>query len=115
MSWPWVSRRAYDLLADERDRALQMCDAIRMSHERLTEHMKRIDRVEHGLSEQPRTPKAVPDPMPDELKKYIDGYDNSSVRAELRREATNRYRGGTPWDVIRREIMQSEQQDRTAP
>ena len=105
-----LSARVEDLRSqlDERDR-------LREQNDRLLEHLARMDRVEHGVSEQPRPAKPALEPMPDDLKRYIDGYANSSQRGELRKQANKRYRDGTPWSVIRREVMQSELQDRTAP
>lgn len=115
MKWPFISRRAYDLLVEQRNLALQECDRLRQMHVKLTDHITRIDRIEHGVSEQPRPPKKELEEMPDKLKRYIDGYGNSSQRGELRRLAKKRYREGTPWDTIRREVMGAQEQDRVAP
>lgn len=51
MNLPWVGRTAYDLLLDERDR-------MRVQVDRLTEHVLRMERVERGLTEQPKEPRS---------------------------------------------------------
>src|SRR3989304_2331887 len=42
MHWPYVSRRAYDLLVDERDR-------LRARNDELTDHLVRLARTTNGL------------------------------------------------------------------
>ena len=98
LQWPWVSRRAYDVLLDERDR-------LRAVNDQLTEHLTRMHRVEHGVAETPRAPKAKVEEMPKSLDDYFNGLGNPSMAKQLRREATSLHRAGEPWTSIQGRIL----------
>jgi hypothetical protein len=98
MKWPLVSRRAYDLLLAERDRLAGWLD-------RELEHRGRLERVDMGLAELPRTEPEPAEPMPDELMAHIDGFADATIRAELVRHARAAYDGGRPWDQILEEMV----------
>ena len=94
MAWPWVSRLAYDLLLDERNR-------LRDKNDEADEHIRRITRKQEGLTESPREPKKKVEPIPIEIERIIMGFDNEQTRSDMRNHARiARHRDGTPWSVI---------------
>ena len=101
MNWPWTSRARLD-------DALEQIAHLRAQVVTLTDALTRINRREVGLPEVPRPPKAAPEPIPDELERYIRGFDDPSARHRLRREALIRRTQGTPWDQITRDAMRPE-------
>jgi hypothetical protein len=96
--WPWVSRAAFDVVVDERDR-------LRGQVEKLQEHVIRMDRVEHGTSEVPREPRPAMEPMPKELLEYCNSYGDARIRKTMRDAAFKQHRQGVPWSQIKLEIM----------
>jgi len=102
--WPWVSRRAYDVLVDERDR-------LRTQNDMLLDHVKRIDRTEHGLGELPRPQRPVVDPMPTELRKHIEGFADPRVRKTIRDQCYRRHASGVKWSVITKYVMSNDEQE----
>jgi len=91
--WPWVSRRAFDLVVAENDRLRTQVDG-------LIDHVKRIDRIEHGVGEVPRPARPTYDPMPKELVDHINGWQHPGVSRDLRNRAWARRRAGEPWAQI---------------
>jgi iron-sulfur cluster repair protein YtfE (RIC family) len=105
MKWPWVSRLAYEILRDERDR-------LREQNDGLMEHLKRVDRVEHGMTELPREPKRVLEPMPQELVEFINEHASPHIRREMRNQAFKRYHSkGESWAQIMRDVMPRKDDD----
>ena len=102
MKWPWVSRRAYDVLESERDRLREQNDA-------LFDHFKRMDRVEHKLGEAVRPPRPEPEPMPILVRNYIKGFANPQIQKTVEEQCKRRYRNGESWAKILKEIQQSEE------
>jgi len=87
-----VDREAFNLLVDERDRLVtQNAD--------LLNHVRRIDRVEHGLTEEERKKREVLDDMPYEMKRYISKY-RSPTREYQEKLAWDRRKKGEPWADI---------------
>lgn len=106
MNWPWVSRRAYDVVIDERDRLREQNDA-------LLDHIRRVDRIEHGVPELPRQPRPAFEPMPQELLHYINSYGDERFQKMQRDEAYKRHHKlGQPWSRIMAEVM-GEDEDGT--
>jgi len=100
--WPWVSRLAYEQVASERDR-------LRAQNDALIEHLKRIDRAEHGMPELPRQPRAAQEKMPIELLNHFKGYANQDMAKRFRDEAYERHlKHGEPWDVIAHDYMDED-------
>ncbi len=99
MRWPLVSRRAYDVLLDERDR-------LRAANDQLTEHLVRMHRVEHGVAETPRAPRPPVEEMPKSLVDYFDGLGNTAMARQLKREAANLHTRGESWPSIQGRILE---------
>lgn len=100
MKWPWVSRRAYDAVLEERDRLLQGQRDLREDLTTLRDHLMRVDRREHGMTETPRESKPDPGPIPKEIDEQIMGYLSSSTRNQMRRECRRLAREGKTWEQI---------------
>jgi len=99
MKWPLVSRRAYDLLMDERDRLREQVD-------KLLDHIKRTDRVEHGMGEVPRPQKPPLEPMPDILADYFAGFADRNIARDSRNAALRRHNRGEAWASIVVDLME---------
>jgi hypothetical protein len=125
MRWPWVSRRAYDQVVAERDRALEMiimetvskqahemlqaeCARIVEQNDRLIEHLTRMDRLEHGVTEEPRLPRKQIPPMPNEIRDYIKGFASDQVRREIQRTAYMEYREAGDWEGVLNKLRRQE-------
>ena len=96
-----MSRRAFDLVLDERDR-------LRAEVDELMAHVKRMDRVEHGLLELPYERPAPPEGMPTELQEYVDGWQDRNIRREVVRSIVQARQDGKEWDQIIREVTDPE-------
>lgn len=101
MKLPLVSRRAFDLLLDERDR-------LRAANDSLTDNLVRLQRASHGLREAPRVPKPKVDlTVPPEISELYAGFSTQAVKDEIERQAKEMRAGGTPWPEIRR-VLEAE-------
>ena len=98
MRWPWVSRRAYDAVVDQKDALLDQ-------NSKLIDHLSRKSRFEAGMSETPRPPPKVREPMPEVLRENIAGGADSSMRRMRRTELERRYSRGESWDVIVDDVL----------
>jgi len=95
MKWPLVSRRAFDIVLDERDR-------LRARNDELHDSMIRIQRVRHGMKEAPRPePKPVVVQIPAEVRKLYAGFSEVH-RRDLDRQCRQMATQGTPWTEIMR-------------
>lgn len=96
MKWPWVSRLAYDLLVDERDR-------LRAQNDDLLQTLKGIRRVGAGLKETPRKPKeqVQREPIPREIRELYLGFSSAGVSA-LDFQVDELRRNGHPWPEIKK-------------
>lgn len=92
MRWPWVSRRAYELLAE-------MLERERLRVDQLTDALIRLERKAAGLPERvpPTRPKREPEPMPSPLYDQIQGFANPSIRDFLMDQAFKERGRGRPW------------------
>ena len=85
MKWPLVSRRAYDFVVEQNDRLMQ--------------HVIRMDRVEHGLTElQPEKKKR--EPVPDGVMNLIGGFASPNTQTMMLNEAKKQHRDGWSWEKI---------------
>jgi hypothetical protein len=100
MKWPWVSRRAYDTVVEERN-------YLRDQMAWLLMHVQRMDRVEHGVPEAPRMPRPVLEPIPRSLLSFIDEFNSPSIRKEIRDRCFQRHARGEPWSVIEADTIAS--------
>ena len=107
LRWPWVSRLAFDAVSAERDRLLA-------ENARLLDHVTRMERADRGLSEVPRQPRPPMEPMPRDLAEHIAGYDNPTVRVELRRTCFRRARNES-WDAIKADVMPRKGEESPLP
>lgn len=105
--WPWVSRLAYDSVVDERDRLREQVAA-------LTDSLTRIRRHEAGLHETPRPERRKLEPMPDRLKKHIEGFFNPSLRKQTRDGLYRRHARGESWPSIMDEVIPKDDEDEEA-
>jgi hypothetical protein len=98
MKWPWVSRGAFEAVCGERDRLIEQ-------NGKLLDHVKRVDRAEHGLAEVPREPRKKIESMPDDLAEHLNAFADPSIRRAQRNEAYKRHLAGESWEAIKREAM----------
>ena len=109
MQWPWVSRTAYDLLIDERDR-------LRENNDQFQDLFTRVARKQEGLPEVPRKPKVVDtEPMPVEVREYLEAFGSTEMRNNLEEDISASRSQGTPWSEIMRMILASEDKEDVQP
>ena len=96
--WPWVSRRAYDLLS-------VMHEQVVAQNTMLIADLTRIRRFESGLTEVRRPERATLEPMPQELYEYIKGWGTEATRRVQRAQAYRRHQHGEKWDDIVADMM----------
>lgn len=98
LRWPWVSVGRLDELRAEiawhRDR-----------EEALIGHIVRLARRSNGMAETPRLERSPPEPMPEDLREYIEGFSTAPMRRDMLRRANAEHRQGKPWPAIRQEIL----------
>jgi len=104
MRWPWVSRLAYETVCAERDRLMAQNDTF-------VAHLTRMDRVDRGLSETARIPRAALVPMSPELRGYIDAFASPAIRKAMRDQAYRRHASGQSWETIFAAVKEEEDQD----
>lgn len=126
LQWPLISRRAFDLVIEERDQLQKQTvplqtfevvvaerDRIIKQNDELLEHLKRMDRVDHGVGEVPRKPRPELEPMPKELREYLDGFADPNLRREQKNTAYRQHARGTPWDDIIADVIPKEGEKET--
>jgi hypothetical protein len=95
-----VDREAFNLVIDERDR-------LRGQVDELMDHAKRIDRVEHGMTEEERKKRESLGKFPFELDLAFKGY-----RPEIRKLQTewawNQRKSGRSWEEIVEEVQTNQ-------
>jgi hypothetical protein len=99
MTWPWVSRRAYDEVCRQRDR-------MEAREAEIVDQLVRMSRVSQGMTEIKPTIKP-PDPMPDALTRLIGGFSSSGVQAQMTEQCLKQRRLGETWENIERFIRDS--------
>jgi|TARA_R110000744_G_scaffold111935_1_gene210127 anti-sigma-K factor RskA len=101
MRLPWVSRTAYELLLDERDRLRAKADAWE-------DHSRRVTRSQQGLTELPAGRKKAHEPLPSSLSRIISKFDSEHTRQGLRNSARlAHHREGKAWSEIQAELEHS--------
>jgi len=99
--WPWVSRTAYDLVIEERDR-------LRLQNDEWLDHARRVQRRKSGMTELPPQPREPQQPIPSSLTYVIDKYESEHVRQNLRNSARiAHHREGRAWSEIQAELESS--------
>jgi len=95
---PWVSRTAYELLLDERDR-------LRDKNDSWEDHIRRVERKDRGMTELPVERKEPVEAMPPALERVINKFSSEAIRLSLRNQARiARVRDGKPWSKIQAEL-----------
>jgi len=102
MKWPWISRRAFDIVVEQRDNLAEQ-------YEKLLDHITRMDRNEHGLTETPREPKKTLDAMPRVLVTYLQGFSSAPLRKQMETEMWAKRRTGVSWEQIQTHILKGEE------
>lgn len=101
MRWPWVSRVAYDLVVEERDRLMHKND-------NWEDHVRRTDRKDRGMTELPTKKKEPMEAIPASLEYVIGKFASESTRQLLRNQARiARVREGKTWSGIQAELEAS--------
>lgn len=108
MRLPWVSRLAYELVLDERNR-------LRAQNDSLVDALGRIGRAKSGL---PESVRPAPEPqaqrpveLPDSIEVLIQGFASEAIRDSLREQARMLYAAGNPWSSIEASIAISLDSD----
>lgn len=116
MRMPWVSRAFLEqeqrYAAELRERFDAAIDAmeeerdwLRGRIEYLEEMLERRNRFESGMPELPRQERPRLERMPDDLKKFINRYENPSLKRQMLTEALRRHSQGEGWETIRADVM----------
>ena len=103
--WPWVSRRAYDLAIERAERA-----EARVKE--LTDQIVRMARRARGMSEITPAGKERPaSPVPSEIERHIQAYEDPLIRSEIRRAIIRRLEAGeAPGEILKALRTEVEQQ-----
>ena len=102
MTWPWVSRRAYDLLIRDVER-------LSTQNGKLIDDLTRQRRVEAGMTETPRQEGKPLEPMPYEFQQHIKGWGGSGTQRMQRAQAYRRHHQGESWDEIMDDMMRVDE------
>ncbi|KKK96106.1 hypothetical protein LCGC14_2666110 [marine sediment metagenome] len=102
MSWPWVSRRAYDLL-------LHNVERLETQNDKLIEAATRQRRFEAGMTETPRPERKPLEPMPHELRQHIKGWGGSGTQRMQHSQAYRRHHQGESWVEIMADMMREDE------
>lgn len=98
--FPWVSRRAYDAVCDERDRQ-------RTLNEKLVAELVALARVRNGLPERARPQRRPAEPLPENIRDLINRWESPTSRREMTRQVLMLRRGGKPWETIEEILLRS--------
>lgn len=98
MRWPWTSVRRLDDLRSERD-------WLRTQVADLTDQLTRLRRREEGLPEEPLKPRVRTEPMPADVRQYLDGLYPENMRKAIRDQVLRAASRGDSWETIRGQIM----------
>ncbi len=104
MKFPWVSRRAYDLLFHQVER-------LETQNDKLVEDSTRQRRFEAGMTETPRPERKPTEPMPYELTQHIKGWGGADTQRMQRNQAYRRHHQGETWDDIMTDLMHKDEDE----
>ena len=103
MRLPWVSRTAFDLLMDERDR-------LRKQNDELLDSFTRVRRKEAGMPESHTHKRAIDEDLPPEVFEYIKGFESDVMQAAVEEDVRRARKNGTSWvEII--EILKNDIDD----
>ena len=100
MNWPLVSRRAFDMILDERDR-------LRAQNDELVDSLQRVTRFRTGMPELPRTPRPEaqrPVTIPPDIMAIIDGFGSEANKRNLEIQVRGMHSDGTPFAEIKKAL-----------
>lgn len=115
MSWPFVSRLAFEILEESRNREREVNAMLRNQVVDLTAKYHQLRLMHHSL---PDAPMPVPDPpKPDPVARAIAeaAGGNAELAASMRRQATVDAMSGKSADDIVRAIFQGVELDEGSP
>lgn len=107
----WVSRAAFEALETAHHRETQalreevawlrdqLVDTL-TSLDEAHEHLRRMDRVERNLPEQPRAPKPPDEPMPEKVQRVVMLFAEGSPRHALVSSIDKARQNGQTWDQV---------------
>ena len=95
--WPWTSVARLD---DAREEIVY----LRARVADLTDQLVRIHRVENGLTETPRPPRPVPEPIPKEFLELCMRYASPTIQREMRNAGIKASARGKSWAAIIAEV-----------
>lgn len=108
----WISRANYEQAIDntfrdgQRSRDAEVASLTAMLREsqetvrRLVEHRVRVERRRAGLPEIQPEKRPPPQPMSDELRRYLDGWNNPAYRVMLENRAKGMLGQGMPSEDV---------------
>ena len=102
MKPPWVSRLAFDLVSQERDRLVEQNAA-------LTDALTRVKRFETGMTETPRPPRRVIEPMPERLADHLAAGSNPGIRRMRRSHYMQRVARGETWEEVEADVLAAQE------
>lgn len=112
--WPWVSRARLDekvellktmVRREMLDDAHRQIEWLKEELSKALEKRDRIDRVEAGMPENHREPPPKREPMPQELKEYINAFGHTGMKRQMRSSAYKRHADGEPWAKIVEDVV----------
>lgn len=101
MKWPWISRRAFDLVEAERDR-------LAGQNDQLVDQLVRMERWKGGMTETPREPRKDMEPMPQDVYAYCQGFGDKRIARQTRNALLKRHARGEHWNDIRTDLKVAE-------
>ncbi len=103
MTWPYVSRRAYDLVLHDKERLVAQVD-------KLIDDLTRQRRFESGMAETPRAERKPLEPMPFKFSQWFKAaWTNASIQRMQRSQAYRRYARGESWDDIEADMTHEDE------
>jgi len=99
----WVSRTAFNLLLDERDR-------LRKQNDELLDSFTRVRRKEAGMPEDHVRKRNKDEDLPPEVFSYIKGFDSEVMQAAVEEDVRRARVNGTTWEEII-EILKNDSED----
>ncbi len=108
MRWPWVSRLAFEMVREERDR-------LREHNDTLTTHNVSLQRKSFGMKETP-TPERSKDPewmteqIPDNVMDVVGGFASEEMQNAMVIDIRAARRQGTRWEDIHRLLTEEDGQ-----
>ncbi len=93
-----IDREAFNVVVDERDRLREQVD-------KLLDHERRMERVEHGLTEKERQERDPIGVMPRDMREYMKKWPPQTRNHQIRLARKQRAEGKR-WDEIWAEIQE---------